>query len=180
MRENCRVLLIENLTFLLVRSEMQWDEEGGKGEEMSRDRNGRCMPKCTFTRRLWWSPSSSRRQMIRLRNNRHSELNPSIVCQTPLQSFPPASLLSLPLGIDWTLANALPRVPIAIGLLETLPRDRSTCIGYRGPQERGHRRACRHGRRREGKGNLYAAIDRHGAEPLPLHPRAVAATALKF
>ena len=109
-----------------------------------------------------------------------SELNPSIVCQTPLQSFPPASLLSLPLGIDWTLANALPRVPIAIGLLETLPRDRSTCIGYRGPQERGHGRACRYGRRREGKGNLYAAIDRHEAEPLPLHPRASAATALKF
>ena len=151
-----------------------------RGKEMSRERNGRCMQKRTFTRRLWWSPSSSRRQMIRRRNNRHSELNPSIVCQTPPQSFPPASLLSLPLGIDWTLANALPRVPIAIGLLETLPRDRSTCIGYRGPRERRHRRTCRHGRRREVKGNSYAAIDRHGAEPLPLHPRAVAATALKF
>ena len=66
---------------------------------MSRDRNGRCMPKCTFTRRLWWSPSSSRRQMIRQRNNRHSELNPSIVCQTPLQSFPPARLS--PLLTSW-------------------------------------------------------------------------------
>ena len=36
VREGCRVLLIENLTFLLVRSEMQWDEEGARQRNESR------------------------------------------------------------------------------------------------------------------------------------------------
>ena len=69
---------------------------------------------------------------------RMSRANPNIQTQ-PVDrvsnSSPklPASLLAL--AIDWTLANARPLLPIAIGYLETLQRDRSTCIGYRGPQD---------------------------------------------